>query len=89
MGTKIPPCSCHFLIFDKFYGKLWITLRDTLNAFDDFESNQKSVWSNVFWHVKVCTFWKCIQYTMHWDKTHAKKFLSGKINGTKNVPSFI
>ena len=39
---------------------------------------QKSVWSNVFWYVKVCICWKCIQYTI-------KKFSSDKINGTKNT----
>ena len=47
-----------------------------------------SVWSNVFLFVKVCIFWKCMQYTIHWDKTHMlKKFPSYKINGTK-MPSF-
>ena len=25
--------------------------------------------SNVFWYVKVCIFWKCIQYTILWDQT--------------------
>ena len=39
---------------------------------------KKSVWGNVFWYVKVCIFWKCIQYTI-------KKFHSDKINGTKNA----
>ena len=29
---------------------------------------QKSVWSNIFWYVTVCIFWKCIQYTIHWGK---------------------
>ena len=28
-------------------------IRDTLKAFDDFKNKQKSVWSNVFWYVKV------------------------------------
>ena len=38
------------------------------------ETSSKSVWSNVFWHVKVCRFRKCIQYTIHWDKsTNFKK----------------
>ena len=41
------------------------------------ETSNKSVWSNVFWYVKVCIFWKCIQYTIHWDKTQMfKKFSS-------------
>ena len=33
------------------------------------KTNNKSVWSNVFWYIKVCIFWKCIQYTIHWDNT--------------------
>ena len=38
----------------------YITLCISLKAFDDFENQQKSVWSSVFWYVKVCIFWKCI-----------------------------
>ena len=33
-------------------------LKDTLKAFGDFKNKQKSVWSNIFWYVKVR-----IQYT--------------------------
>ena len=52
--------------------------------------SNKSVWSNVFWYVKVFIFWKCIQYTIHWDKTQIlKKFPSDKINGTKNALFFL
>ena len=65
--------------------KLTIPIKDTLKAFDDFKNKQKSVWSNVFWYVKVCIFWKCIQYTIYWDKTQMlKKFPSDKMKGTKN-----
>ena len=54
-----------------------------------FKNKQKNVWSNVFWYVKVCTFWKCIQYTIHWDKTQMlKKIPFDKINGTKNALIF-
>ena len=54
------------------------------------KTSNKSVWSNVFWYVKVCIFWKCIQYTIHWDKTQMlKKFPSDKINGTKNALFFL
>ena len=57
-----------------------------MKAFHDFKNKQKSVWSNVFWYVKVCRFWNCIQYTIHWDKTQMlKKNHSDKINGTKNA----
>ena len=53
-----------------------------------FKKSNKSVWSNVFWYVKVCIFWKCIRYTIHWDKTQLlKKFPLDKISGTK-IPSF-
>ena len=36
--------------------------KDTLKAFDGFK--QKSVWSNVFWYIKVFVFSKCVQYTL-------------------------
>ena len=45
---------------------------------------------NVFWYVKVCIFWKCIQYIIHWDKTQIiNKFPSDKINSTKNGLFFL
>ena len=53
------------------------------------KTSNKRVWSNVFWYVKVCIFWMCIQYTIHWDKTHIKKIPSDKINGTKNALFFL
>ena len=50
------------------------------------KTRNKRIWSNVFSYVKVCIFWKCIQYTIHLDKTQVlKKFHSDKTNGTKNV----
>ena len=45
------------------------------------KTSNKSASSNVFWYVKVCIFWKwkCIQYTINWDKTQMlKKFLLDK-----------
>ena len=43
-----------------------------------------------FWYVKVCIFWKCIWYTIHWDKTQIfKNFPSDKINGAKNALFFL
>ena len=51
--------------------------------------SNKSVWSNVFWYVKVFIFWKCIQYTIHWDKTQIfKKLPAYKVNDTKKCPLF-
>ena len=49
--------------------------------------SSKSVWSNVFWHVKVHVFWKIYSiYTMYWDETQTlKTFPSDKINVTKNA----
>ena len=48
------------------------------------------VWSNVFWYVKVCIFWKCIQYTIHCDTMQMlRKFPPDKINCTKDVLFFI
>ena len=44
----------------------------------------------LFWYVKVFVFWKCIQYTIHLDKTKMlKKIPSDKINGTKNTLFFL
>ena len=63
---------------------LFLNIKDTLKAFDDFKCKQKTVWITAFWDVKVCIFWNCIQYIIYWDKTQTlKKFLSDKINGTK------
>ena len=65
-----------------------------LKAFDDFKNKQKSVWSNVFWYVKVCIFWKCIQYTIQWDKTQMFKNTNktqisfGQNKRYKNFPLF-
>ena len=67
------------------YDNFRISASDTLTAFDDFK-NKQSVWSNVFWYVKVYIFWKFIQYTTHWDKTQMlKKFPLDKTNVTKNT----
>ena len=60
--------------------------KDTLKALDSFQNKQINVWSNVLWYIKVCILEKCIQYTMHWDKTQVlKKIPSDKINGAKNA----
>ena len=54
------------------------------------QTSSESVWSNVFWCVKVCVFWNCIQYTIHSDKTKIlKKFPLDKINGTKNTRFYL
>ena len=41
-------------IFQKVnYKFLFFLIKDTLKGFDDFKNKQKSVWSNVFWYVKI------------------------------------
>ena len=69
--------------------KLTIPIKDTLKAFDDFKNKQKSVWSNVFWYVKVCIFWKCIQYTIHWDKIQMLKTTPSDKKTVQKVPSIL
>ena len=49
----------------------------------------KTLWSNIFWYVKLCIFWKCFPYIIHWGKTQMlKKIPSDKISSTKNVYFF-
>ena len=70
--------------------KFIFLIKDTLKTFDLLKTSNKSVWSNTFWYAKVCIFWKCIQYTRHWDKTQIlKKFPSDKISGTRNTLFFL
>ena len=53
-------------------------VKDTLKIFNNF-NNKQQVYEVCFWCVKVCIFWRCIQYTIYWDKTQMlNKFLSGK-----------
>ena len=74
-----------FCIIANVYSDWWIKTKDTLKALDDFKSKQKNVWNNVFWYLKVYIFWKCIQDTIHWDKTQIlKKFLSDQIKSTNS-----
>ena len=70
---------------------MWFNLfKDTLKAFENFKNKQESVWVSIFWYVKVCISWKCIQYTIHWDKIQMlKRFISDKINCTKNALFFL
>ena len=63
--------------------------KETPKAFNNFRNKQNGEWSNVFWYVKTCLFWKCIQYTIYRDKTQMlKKITSKKINGIKNALFF-
>ena len=38
---------------------------DALKTFHDFKSNKKNLWSNAFWYLRLCIFWKFIQYKVH------------------------
>ena len=63
---------------------------DTPKILYDYKISNKIVPSNVFWFVKLSVFWKCIQYTIHWDKTQMLKKISlDKKNGTKNALFFL
>ena len=57
------------LVFLRIYWRLSTILK----------TSNKSVWSNVFWHVKVYIFWKFIQYTIIEIKhTNAEKISYGQ-----------
>ena len=54
------------------------------------KASNKSMWSSIFWCVKVYIYRKFIKYTIHWDKTQMlKKFSLHKINVTKNANLFL
>ena len=48
------------------------------------KTSNESAGGNIFWYVKVCIFWKCIQYTIHWDK----KISFGQNQRYKKCPLF-
>ena len=80
----------HILLLRSFRSKLKIRIILFLMLFFFGEAakvSSKSVWTNVFWYVKVHVFWKIYSiYTIYWDKTQTlKTFPSDKINVTKNA----
>ena len=64
--------------------------KDTLNRLLTIsKTSNKSVRRNVFWYAKVCIFWRCIQYTIHGDKTQIfKKNSFGQNQRNKKCPLF-
>ena len=80
-----------------FWPKTRSTIQDNnekllfeLKALGDFQNKTKSVSSNTFWYAKVFIFWKCIQYTIRWDKAKMlQKIPSDIINGTENALFFL
>ena len=83
--SKFAVTFLHSVTFLLIAISILITFKNTPKAFGKFENKQKSVWSNVFWYVKVFIFWNFIQHTIHWNKIQMlKKFTSDKINVKKN-----
>ena len=62
--------------------------KDTLKAFNDFKIKQESVRSNVFWYVRVYTFWNCIIYTIQWDKIQMLKNFFWTKQTVQKMPFF-
>ena len=50
-----------------------VRLKDKQKVSEDFRNKQQKCLFfakvNVFCYVKKSIFWKCIQYTIHWDKS--------------------
>ena len=63
-----------------------ILLKDTLKAFKDFKNKKKKVCKVMFLICKSM-FWKCIEYTIHWDKPH-KKISFGENQRHEKCPLF-
>ena len=86
-GFKSSKCSSLNQWKQKFWNP-YLRIHSRLSTM--LKTSNKSVWSNDFGYVKVCIFWRSIQYTIHWAKTQMlKKFPLDKINGTKNVLFFL
>ena len=50
------------------------------------KTSNESVWSIVYWYVKLYILWKFIQHNAHWDKTYMlEKNPSDKMNVTNNT----
>ena len=76
-------CFCAKMQYSSIYKETSIRLLSVL------KTSKKNVWGNVFWYVNVCIFWKCVQYTIHWDRTQMLKiFLRTKQTVQKMHSSF-
>ena len=71
---------------------------DTLKAFDDLETSKISIWSNVFWYVKLCILWYSISMQKYvysdilifntlynWGETQLKKIKKNKNNSLRTT----
>ena len=85
-------CPCkrfHCLIFPYLLKTMVLPLRIYWKLSTILKTSNKSVWSIVFWYVKVYIFWKFNQSTIHRDKTQMlTKYPSDKINVTKKHSFF-
>ena len=91
---EVPPLMVGYSVamFSTVVGNLHyfvLPLRIHWRLLTVLKTNNKSVWSNIFWYVIVCVFCKCIQYMIYWDKTQmVKKFPLDKITGIQKLPSY-
>ena len=90
LSNSAKPERLSLFIIRKYFSWILYILRIHRRLLTYLKTSYKSVWSNVFWYVKVYIFWKLIQYTIHYDKIQIlKKFPSDKVNTTKNALFFI
>ena len=81
-------CSCWAARWSSFPYPYIFALLNTLKAFINFEISNESAWSNFFLYVKVCVFWKFIQYTINWDKNKSWKSPVGQSKHYKKCNIF-
>ena len=75
MSSSVPTLNSNF--FAHSLNALFLTgLRIHWRLLTILKTTNKSVWCNPFSYIKVCIFWNCIQYTIHWDKTQMLKTIS-------------
>ena len=76
--SEVAPVRWHINFISRSYG--W----GVRARFVIFGCSSPPLDYSAFWYVKICIFWKCIQCTIHWNKTQIfRKFPSDKICSTK------
>ena len=78
--------SFQWIILSGWY--ILLNLRAHWRLSTILETTNKKVRINVFWYVKVCIFWKCIQCIIHWDKIQILKNPFRQIKLYKKSPFF-
>ena len=81
---------CSFPVKNNFANVYWPdSLKDTLNAFNDFKNKQKNVWSNAFWYVEICRFCIYVFNTLYIEIKHkCQKNSFGENKRYKKCPFF-